>query len=102
MAELIEVLRPKRRPDSPDSSARGRYEADSDDVPSSSSQQSSKISSNHLNLCTELDWDGTKSMKQQNRDIARKERYLQKKLEKKQEAAKEEAPSNKWVKLRKY
>ena len=35
--QLIDVLRPKRRPDSPDSEKRGRYTAGFEDVPSSSS-----------------------------------------------------------------
>ena len=39
ITQLIDVLRPKRRPDSPDSEKRGRYMAGIEDVPSSSSQE---------------------------------------------------------------
>ena len=59
ISKLIEVLRPKRRKDSPDSDKKGRYAAGLEDVPSSTSSESSvgNGSRSNINAATELYWE---------------------------------------------
>ena len=64
IGKLIDVLRPKRRVDSPDSEKKGRYTAGIEDVPSSTStEQSNRAISNNFNAATEPYWEPTQSMK---------------------------------------
>lgn len=79
ISQLIEVLRPKRRAESPDSEKKGRYTAGIEDVPSSTStEQSNRASSNNFNAATEPYWEPTQSMKNQEKVKLRENRYKQK------------------------
>ena len=102
--QLIDVLRPKRRPDSPDSEKRGRYTAGIEDVPSSSSQSMSKEDSTNLNQATEFHWEPTSSMRREDKEAQRQDRYIQKQKQKWTEASKpteNEHFSRKWYKQKK-
>ena len=105
IAQLIDVLRPKRRPDSPDSEKRGRYMAGVEDVPSSSSQETmSKQDSQNLNQATEFHWEPTASMMREEKEQQRQERYLNKQKIKWVEQGKSvenENFSRKWYKQKK-
>ena len=65
IGKLIEVLRPRRRVESPDSDKKGRYAAGIEDVPSSTSFESSEKdgSKSNSNAATDFYWEPTKSMK---------------------------------------
>jgi len=67
--KLVDVFRPKRRCDSEDSEKRGRYTRGEEDVPSDTSEAESQDGADQ-NAATEPYWEGTSSMKVQEKTHA--------------------------------